>query len=55
MKFDWQWIVCGLLLIGAVYYVFKTVKKTVTEEHDCPECGVPVKKGHKMKSHTPST
>ncbi len=53
MKFDWQWIICGLLLIGAIYYVIKTVKKTVTEEHDCPECGVPVKKGQHIKPHKP--
>jgi len=53
MKIDWQWIICGLLLVVAIYYVFKTVKKSLTEEHDCPECGVPVKKGHHVKPHKP--
>jgi hypothetical protein len=40
MKFDWQWTAVGLLLILAVIYVFRSVKKSFSGEHDCPDCDI---------------
>jgi hypothetical protein len=44
----WQWIVAGLLLVVAVIYIFRTLRKNFSGEHDCPDCDVPVSK---VKKH----
>jgi hypothetical protein len=49
MELNWQYIVAGLLLILAAIYVFRSVKRSVTAKHDCPDCGIPVQK--KPKQH----
>jgi hypothetical protein len=51
-NFDWQWIIVGLLLNGAVYYVFRTVKRSFTSEHNCPDCGI-APDPKKMKNSLP--
>jgi hypothetical protein len=51
MKFDFQTLACGMLLVAAIVYVFRTVRKSFKHEHDCPDCGVAVDK-KKVKSHS---
>jgi hypothetical protein len=51
---NWQWIIAGLLLIVAVVYIFRTVRKSFAGEHDCPDCEVPaakMKKAGKLPAH----
>jgi hypothetical protein len=50
MKWDAQTVACGVLLILAIIYIFRSVKKSFTSEHDCPDCGIPVD-NKKIKKH----
>lgn len=34
----WQWIIAIILLIVAVFYIYKSIKKSIGTEHDCPSC-----------------
>jgi len=51
-KFDFQTLACGLLLLMAVIYVIRTVRKSFKSEHDCPDCGVAVDPKKSTKAHS---
>lgn len=50
MSINWQTIIVALLLIAAVIYIIRVVKRSVQSDHECSDCGVPVQKGKKIKS-----
>ncbi|MDP1725858.1 MAG: FeoB-associated Cys-rich membrane protein [Bacteroidota bacterium] len=48
MEFDWQYIVVGVLFVGAIFYVYKSIKRNSKGEAGCAKCDAhpePGKKG----------
>jgi len=58
MKYDFQFVACCLLLLLAIVYVVRSVRKSFKASHDCPDCGVADtmnKSQKKIKTTKPAT
>ena len=45
---NWQYIVVFVLLAGAVWYIWRSVRHSFkVGDHGCPDCDVPLKKPKK--------
>jgi hypothetical protein len=35
-----EWILAGLMLLVALFYVWRSVRRSFDKKHDCPDCDV---------------